>query len=157
MPREKMYVQMPGGPVNRRPSLLKSDTSRGDDVQGDANRVTTTGRSETVAGIICNDYVGHSNDISYELCLATDMGDFAPAALPPQLTAAQGDSGHVAKSLIALVGRGVFPLKVVTLHDGRVSTIVATQVSRDLPDTSLFTIPPDYRPMFGQGPALAPR
>jgi hypothetical protein len=157
MPRVRMYVQMPGGRVNRRPNQVESDTTQVEDVRSDTGHVTTTGRAETVAGIVCNDYVGRSNGISYEMCLAAGMGDFIPGVLPPQVNAAAGDSGVIAKSLTAFLRRGVFPLKLVTLRDGKMSTIVATQVSRDAPDSSLFMVPTDYRPMFSQEPPPAPR
>jgi hypothetical protein len=148
MPRMKMYMQMPMGIGSNAPHPIASDTSHVSAPQGNGSQFTPTGGDETVAGIICNDYVGHQQEDIYELCAAKGMNEFIPAVLPPHMGAMTPESRALEGPLAALIGQSFFPLKLVTRRNGNVSTIVATHVSRDVPDSSLFAIPADYRPMF---------
>jgi hypothetical protein len=157
MARAKTYIQMPVGRINLRHDRADSDPPRHDSAPGDTSHLAATGRTETIAGVVCNDYAGHSNGIGYEACLAPAMQDFIPFSLPLPLNTVAGDSGVIRTSILAFLQRGAFPLKIAVLRDGRMSRIVATQVSRDVPDSSLFSVPKDYRPMFGQLPTPAPQ
>jgi Domain of unknown function (DUF4412) len=157
MPRMKAYMQMPTGIGSAAPHPIASDTSHVGGSRSSSGQFTPTGGDETVAGIICNDYVGRSQEGIYELCAARGMNDFIPTVLPPRMGAMARDSGALEGPLAALVGRHVFPLKLVTRRNGTVSTIVATHVSRDLPDSSLFVIPADYRPIFTPQSPQPPR
>jgi hypothetical protein len=148
MPRMKMYMQMPMGTRDAAPHPIASDTSHVGGPRDSSGQFTPTGGDETVAGVICNDYTGHQQADIYELCAATGMNDFIPTVLPPHIGAMARDSAALEGPLAALIGRHFFPLKLVTRRNGTVSTIVATHVSRDVPDSSLFEIPADYHPMF---------
>jgi hypothetical protein len=148
MPRMKMYMQMPMGTRNAAQHPIASDTSHVGGPRDNSSQFTPTGGDETVAGVICNDYVGRWQADIYELCAANGMNDFIPTVLPPHIGAMTRDSAALEGPLAALIGRHFFPLKLVTRRNGTVSTLVARHVSRDVPDSSVFEIPADYHPMF---------
>jgi hypothetical protein len=113
-------------------------------------KVTSTGRTETIAGIACQHWmIGDTTDA----CLAKGLGSFGGGGsggiLDMLKNLAQGkktktqiDNPEFAK----FAEDGVFPLKMSNIENGQSKTFMeVTSVERKSLDDSLFTVPADYK------------
>ena len=126
------------------------------DASGDFPKVTSTGKTETVAGIPCQHWlVGDKQDT--DMCLANGMGYFGfsgqsggvfdklkSLAMGEKIKAQLNANPEFAK----FVEGGAFPLKVAKVENGQSKTIMeVTSIERKSLDDSLFTVPADYKKM----------
>lgn len=151
MPQTKTYMTMNWGETAE--MMMKN---AGDDSSDDTFKATTTGKTETVAGVTCQHWlIGDKQDM--DVCLARGLGYFGGG----------GQSGGVFDKLKNLamkdkmktqlaanpefakfVEGGAFPLKMSRIENGQSKTIMeVTSVERKPLDDSLFTVPADYKKM----------
>ena len=118
--------------------------------------MTSTGKTETVAGITCQHWLlGDKQEM--DMCLAKGMGYFGfggqsggvldklkNLALRDKIKAQLDANPEFAK----FVEGGAFPLKMDKIENGQSKTIMeVTSVERKSLDDSLFTVPADYKKM----------
>lgn len=147
-PQTKNYMTMNWGEMAE--EMAKE---AGKDSSGDFPKVTSTGKTETIAGFTCQHWlIGDKQDV----CLAKGLGYFAG-----------GESGGILDKLKDLAQRekikaqldanpefakfvegGAFPLKISQIENGQSKTVMeVTKVERKSLDDSLFTVPADYKKM----------
>jgi hypothetical protein len=151
MPQQKMYMTMDLGAMAER--MPKSDTP------GATPEFTleATGKTETIAGISCDDY--HLNvaekGTEADLCVAKGMGYFMGMSAPSRggMMGRMGDamSGNMPSGwqqyARALEG-GAFLLRMEMRKGGKTQmSMVATDVEKKPLDDDLFAPPSDYREM----------
>jgi hypothetical protein len=145
-PKTKTYMTMNWGD-------MAEDITKGaaKDSPIDFPKVTSTGKTETVAGLPCEHWlIGDKTDV----CMAKGLGYFGG-----------GGSGGILDKLKNLTLRdkikaqldanpefskfvegGAFPLKMANIENGQPKTIMeVTAVERKSLDDSLFTVPADYK------------
>jgi len=117
----------------------------------DFPKVTSTGKTETVAGLSCEHWlIGDKTDV----CMAKGLGYFGGGgaggvldklknlALRDKIKAQLDANPEFAKFLEG----GAFPLKMANIENGQPKTIMeVTGVERKSLDDSLFTVPADYK------------
>ena len=114
-------------------------------------KVTATGKSETIAGILCEHFLFASTDEGshgpVDVCGATGMGfmgvgDQASSAMPSTAGLLHSSNPDLAR----LARAGFFPLKITTPEGagGKSAVFEATQVDRQRPDAALFQPPAGY-------------
>jgi len=117
--------------------------------------VTSTGKTETIAGITCQHWlIGDKQDT--DVCMAKGMGYFGGGgsggildklknlAMREKIKAQLEANPEFAK----FVEGGAFPLKMAQIENGQSKTIMeVTGVERKSLDDSLFTVPADYKKM----------
>ena len=127
MDAQRSYVEMvaPGAAMNRAATA----------------KVSRTGRSETIAGYVCEhviiESVGANGPNKDDMCLTTALG--------PYINPMSAMSGPMSAWQRQLISDGAFPLKV-TLADGSVALEVTKVEKRRVSDT-LFRIPADFNKM----------
>jgi len=151
IPQSKTYMT-----VNWREMAEEMTKYAGKDKSGDFPKVTTTGKTETVAGVTCQHWLlGDKQDM--DMCLAKGMGYFGfggqsggvmdklkNLALREKIKAQLDANPEFAK----FVEDGAFPLKMDKIENGQSKTIMeVTSVERKSLDDSLFTVPADYKKM----------
>ena len=151
MPQNKTYMTM-----NWREMAEGMTKGVGKDTSGDFPKVTSTGKTETVAGLTCQHWLlGDKQDM--DMCLAKGMGYFGfggqsggvldklkNLALSDKIKAQLDANPEFAK----FVEGGAFPLKMDHVENGQSKTIMeVTSVERKSLDDSLFTVPADYKKM----------
>lgn len=114
-------------------------------------KVTSTGKTETIAGITCEHWI---IDEKMDMCMAKGLGYFGG-----------GGSGGILDKLKNLSMRdklkaqidanpefakfaegGAFPLKMANIENGQTKTLMeVTSVERKSLDDSLFNVPADYK------------
>lgn len=145
-PQTKTYTTMNWGEMAE-----KMANEAGKDSTIDFPKVTSTGKTETIAGIPCQYWmIGDKT----EMCIAKGLGYFGG-----------GGSGGILDKLKNLAQRekikaqidanpefakfvegGAFPLKMATIENGQSKTFMeVTSVERKSLDDSLFTVPADYK------------
>jgi hypothetical protein len=143
----KTYMQLSPGTSAGPPPARPPD--------GDSTRFVPTGSGEEIAGIPCQVYVARTHGtVAAEACVANGMGSFVPFRMPASIGGMPAMPANVSELASRYAGdtaADLFPLKLVTHDNGVTLTIVATHVSRDLPDNSTFEIPPDYKRMAFPG------
>jgi hypothetical protein len=153
IPQNKTYMTMNWGQMAGE-MMAKGDEK---DSPGDFPKVTSTGKTETVAGFTCQYWLfGDKQDT--EVCIAKGLGYFAGAggesggildklknlALRDKIKAQLGANPEFAK----FVEGGAFPLKIAQIENGQSKTIMeVTSVARKSLDDSLFNVPADYKKM----------
>jgi len=149
IPQTKTYMTMNWGEIAEK-------MAKGNDASGDFPKVTSTGKTETVAGFTCQYWIV-GDEQNTEVCLAKGLGYFGGG----------GQSGGVFDKLKSLamgdkmkaqlaanpefakfVEGGAFPLKVAQIENGQSKTVMeVTSVERKSLNDSLFTVPADYKKM----------
>src|SRR5262249_46082769 len=123
---------------------------------GDFPKVTSTGKTETVAGLSCEHWLlGDKQNM--DMCLAKGMGYFGfggqsdgildklkNLALREKFKAQLDANPEFAK----FAEGGAFPLKIARVENGQSKTVMeVTTIERKSLDDSLFTVPADYKKM----------
>jgi hypothetical protein len=122
-----------------------------------APKVTSTGKTETIAGVTCQHWrISNDNDNDdMDLCLAQGLGNFGGygASIFDWLKKlAQPGTPNANPDFVKLVEGGAFPLKFTaikedeaTKEDESYTLMEATSIERKSLDDLLFTVPPDYK------------
>ena len=153
IPQNKTYMTMNWGKMAGEMMAKVGEKDSADDF----TKVTSTGKTETVAGFTCQYWLfGDKQDT--EVCIAKGLGYFAGAggdssgildklknlALRDKIKAQLDANPEFAK----FVEGGAFPLKIAQIENGQSKTIMeVTSVARKSLDDSLFTAPADYKKM----------
>ena len=160
IPQTKMYMTTNWGEIAK-----EMTKNAGKESSGDFPKVTSTGKSETVAGITCQHWLlGDKQDM--DMCLAKGMGYFGfggqsggvldklkNLALREKFKAQLDANPEFAK----FVEGGAFPLKMDKVENGQSKTIMeVTSIERKSLDDSLFTVPADYKKLELPGMMGAP-
>jgi uncharacterized protein DUF4412 len=124
----------------------------GDDSSMVFPKVTSTGKTETVAGFTCEHWlIGDKQEL--DICMAKGLGYYGggpgaifdklkDAALREKAKAQLDANPEFAK----FVEGGAFPLKMSIIENGQSKTIMeVTAVERKSLDDSLFIVPADYK------------
>ncbi len=146
MPAHKMYMTMDFRAMAHHPNS-------GEPARESPPKVTPTGRTETVAGKTCENYlVGDKQDL--EVCAAKGMGFFmapqGPMGRGRGPLAALGGMEQLARDpqYAKLAAEGFFPLRVTRLEGGQRTVIMeATRIEARPLDPALFEIPAGYTEM----------
>ncbi len=150
MPQTKNYMTMNWGEMAE-----EMGKEAGKDPSGDFPKVTSTGKTETIAGFTCQHWlIGDKQDT--DVCMAKGLGYFAGGgsggildklkdlAMREKIKAQLDANPEFAK----FVEGGAFPLKISQIENGQSKTIMeVTSVERKSLDDSLFTVPADYKKM----------
>ena len=145
-PKTKSYMTMNWGEMAEEMSK-----GAGKDSQFDFPKVSSTGKTETIAGIKCEHWlVGDKMD----MCVAKGLGYFGGGgsggildklknlALREKIKAQLDANPEFAK----FVEGGAFPLKMSSVENGQSKTIMeVTGIERKSLNDSLFTVPGDYK------------
>jgi hypothetical protein len=118
-------------------------------------KIQPTGRTETVAGHVCEWYVLGENDDA-EVCAAKGLGMFMLGQAPMGRAGAMAPlaSLGITPENLKMFKDGFFPLKVVQNQRGQKQVLLeATSVEKKSLDASLFAPPSDYSEMKMPGPA----
>jgi len=149
IPQTKTYMTMNWGEMAEK-------MAKGKDTSGDFPKVTSTGKTETVAGLTCQHWlVGDEQNM--DVCMAKGLGYFGGGgqsggifdqlknlALGEKIKAQIAANPEFAK----FVEGGAFPLKIAQIENGQSKTMMeVTGVERKSLDDSLFTVPADYKKM----------
>ena len=151
MPQTKTYIDM-----NLAEMAGKMAKEVGKDSSGDFPKVTSTGKTETIAGFTCQHWlVGDEQNM--DICMAKGLGYFGGGGQSGGIFDQLKNLalGEKIKSQIAanpefakFVEGGAFPLKMAQVENGQSKTIMeVTSVERKPLDDSLFTVPADYKKM----------
>ena len=148
LPQTKTYLTMNW-------AEMAEEMSKGDgkDSSIDFPKVTSTGKTETIAGFTCEHWlIGDKTDV----CMAKGLGYFGGGgsggildklknlALREKIKSQLENNPEFAK----FVEGGAFPLKMAQIENGQSKTIMeVTGVERKSLDDSLFTVPADYKKM----------
>jgi len=146
IPQTKTYLTMNW-------AEMAEEMSKGDgkDSSIDFPKVTSTGKTETIAGFTCEHWlIGDKTDV----CMAKGLGYFGGGgsnnildklknlALREKIKAQLDTNPEFAK----FIEGGAFPLKMAQIENGQSKTIMeVTAVERKSLDDSLFTVPADYK------------
>jgi hypothetical protein len=147
LPQTKTYLTMNW-------AEMAEEMSKGDgkDSPIDFPKVTSTGKTETIAGYNCEHWlIGDKTDV----CMAKGLGYFGGGggsgdildklknlALREKIKAQLDNNPEFAK----FVEGGAFPLKMAQIENGESKTIMeVTRIDRKSLDDSLFTVPADYK------------
>ena len=151
IPQSKMYMTVNWGELAE-----EMTQNAGKDSSGNFPKVTSTGKTETIAGLSCEHWLlGDKQDM--DMCLAKGMGYFGfggqsggildklkNLALREKIKAQLDANPEFAK----FVEGGAFPLKMSHIENGLSKTIMeVTGIERKSLDDSLFTVPADYKKM----------
>ncbi|HEU0174005.1 MAG TPA: DUF4412 domain-containing protein [Blastocatellia bacterium] len=151
IPQSKMYMTVNWGELAEE---MTQNAGKGS--SGNFPKVTSTGKTETVAGLNCEHWIlGDKQDM--DMCLAKGMGYFGfggqsggildklkNLALREKIKAQLDANPEFAK----FVEGGAFPLKMSHVENGQSKTIMeVTGIERKSLDDSLFTVPADYKKM----------
>jgi hypothetical protein len=144
-PQTKTYMTMNGGEMAE--EMTKGD---GKGPSFDFPKVTSTGKTETIAGITCEHWL---MDEKTDVCMAKGLGYFGGGsnnildklknlALREKIKAQLNTNPEFAK----FIEGGAFPLKMAQIENGQSKTIMeVTAVERKSLDDSLFNVPADYK------------
>jgi hypothetical protein len=146
LPQTKTYLTMNW-------AEMAEEMSKGDgkDSSIDFPKVTSTGKTETIAGFTCEHWlIGDKTDV----CMAKGLGYFGGGgsggildklknlALREKIKAQLDTNPEFAK----FVEGGAFPLKMAQIENGQSKTIMeVTSIERKSLDDSLFSVPADYK------------
>jgi hypothetical protein len=145
-PKTKTYMSMNWGEMAE--EMTKGAAK---DSTIDFPKVTSTGKTETIAGIPCEHWlIGDKTDV----CMAKGLGYFGGGgsggildklknlALRDKIKGQLDANPEFAK----FVEGGAFPLKMANIENGQPKTIMeVTGVERKSLDDSIFTVPADYK------------
>ena len=151
MPQQKVYMTMDLGAMAER--MPKSDTPQATP----EFTLKATGKTETIAGISCDDYhlTVAEEGAEADLCLAKGMGYFMGMSVPSRggMMGRMGNamSGNMPsgwQQYARALKDGAFLLKMEMQKNGKTRmTMVATGVQKKLLADDLFVPPSDYREM----------
>jgi hypothetical protein len=148
MPQAKTYMTMSLG-------------GAGDRMMGEAGdaklpRITSTGKTETIAGYACEHWL-IGDDQKTDICFAKGLGYFGAGGQLDNVLGRLKDLPFREKMKAQLeanpefarfVEGGAFPLKISQIEGGQAKTIMeVTNVERKSLDESLFAVPADYKKM----------
>lgn len=132
----------------------------GGDAEEKFPKLTSTGKTETIAGYTCEHYlIGEKQEM--DMCVAKGLGYFGMGgqsggglgafkslAFSPKMLAEAASHPEWVK----LLEGGAFPLKLTNVEDGKVlMSFEATKIERKPLDDSLFVIPADYKELSMPG------
>ncbi len=154
IPQNKSYMTMNWGET-------MGMMSKGKDSATDFPKVTSTGKTESIAGYTCQHWlIGDKQDT--DICMAKGLGYFggggeAGSILDKLQKLAFGDKmkAQLASNpeFAKFVEGGAFPLKMSQIENGQSKTIMeVTNVERKPLDDSIFSVPADYKQMPGMPP-----
>jgi hypothetical protein len=149
IPQTKTYMTMNWGE-------MAGKMTDGKDFSSDFPKVTSTGKTETVAGYTCQHWlIGDKQDM--DICMAKGLGYYggggqAGGILDKLQKLAFGDKMKAQieanPEFAKFVEGGAFPLKMAQIENGQSKTIMeVTSVERKSLDDSLFSVPADYKKM----------
>lgn len=153
MPQAKAYMTMD---LNN--EKFKGMAERyGKSAAGQPMKITSTGKTETVAGYTCEHWVMDNGKQQTDMCLAKGLGFFGNSG---QLSSVLSQLknlplGDQAKATLdanpefaRFAAQGAFPLKIAQIEKDQTKPILeVTSVERKPLDDALFTIPADYKKM----------
>ncbi len=150
IPQAKTYMTM-----NLREMAEKMTEGAEKDSAGDFPKVTSTGKTETIAGYTCKHWL-IGDEQNTDVCMAKGLGYFGGGqsggifdqlknlALSAKIKAQIAANPEFAK----FVEGGAFPLKMEQIKNGQSKTIMEViSVEKKSLDDSLFTVPADYKKM----------
>jgi hypothetical protein len=150
-PQTKTYMSMNLGETIENMGKYAGNEA-GNDATNDFPKMTSTGKTETVAGVTCHHWlVGDKMDT----CLAQGMGYFSGGsggildklknfALREKFKSQLDANPEFAKFMEG----GAFPLKMTLTENGQAKLVMeVTKIERKSLDDSLFAVPADYRKM----------
>ncbi|HKQ77747.1 MAG TPA: DUF4412 domain-containing protein [Blastocatellia bacterium] len=152
IPQNKTYMTLN---LSEMVGQMVGQMTDGKDSSGDFPKITSTGKTETIAGYACQHWlIGDKQDT--DVCMAKGLGYFgggqAGSILDKLKNIAFGDK--MKKQIEAnpefakFVEGGAFPLKMSQIENGQSKTILeVTSVDRKSLDDSIFNIPADYKKM----------
>jgi Domain of unknown function (DUF4412) len=137
-------------------SGMTENTER--DTATDLPKVTSTGETETIAGVTCEHWLftdKRYNLYNVDMCLAQGMGYFDFGSqfsevldVFKNLAAREKARGrlNVIPEFAKFIEGGAFPLKVAPINNGRPETFIeVTGIEQKPLDDSLFTVPAGYK------------
>jgi len=149
IPQTKTYMI-----VNWREMAEKMAKGKG--TSGDFSKVTSTGKTEMVAGFKCQHWI-FGDEQNTDVCLANGLGYFGAgeqsgSILDKLKSLSFGDKIkaqlNANPEFAKFVEGGAFPLKVAKIENGQSKTVMeVTSIERKSLDDSLFTVPADYKKM----------
>jgi len=149
IPQTKMYMTTNWGEIAK-----EMTKNAGKESSGDFPKVTSTGKTETIAGLSCEHWLlGDKQNMDW--CMAKGMGYFVfggqsdgipdilkNLAMNEKIKAQLAANPEFAK----FVEGGAFPLKMANIENGQWKTMMeVTSIERKSLDDSLFTVPADYK------------
>lgn len=120
-------------------------------------KITSTGKTETVAGQACEHWVMDNGQQQTDMCFAKGLGFFGNSGqLNSMLSQLKNlPFGNQAKTMLdanpefaRFAAEGAFPLKIAQIENGQTKPIMeVTSVERRPLDDALFSVPADYKKM----------
>jgi hypothetical protein len=151
-PQTKTYTSINWGEL-----VEEAAKATGNDPASDFSKVTSTGKTETVAGLTCHHWmIGDKMD----MCLAQGLGYFGGGQSGGILDKLKnlGQRDKIKEQLEAnpefakFVEGGAFPLKMTSVENGQSKTFMeVTKIDRKSLEDALFTVPADYKKMEEPG------
>jgi hypothetical protein len=122
-----------------------------------AGKFAKTGKTEKIAGYLAEEWLYQDKDSAYEVWATDKLGAF--------MGAPKGEGGAEEAWEKAVLGKGLFPLKVANRREGRLFEMLATKVAPKSLKDSIFSVPAGYSELSmggmsgndGQDGAAAPR
>jgi uncharacterized protein DUF4412 len=109
-------------------------------------KVTSTGKTETIAGYTCKHWMF---DDKMDMCMAQGLGNFSDGAsggVLDRLKAMTNTQLQANREFAEFAEGGAYPLKTAVLENGQWKTIMeVSNIERKSLDDSLFTVPADYK------------
>jgi hypothetical protein len=156
IPQTKTYMIMKWGEAGDQFMQMAKKIGQPDDQPAKAPKITSTGKTETVAGFTCEHWlIGDQQDT--DICLAKGLGYFGFGGqgggvldklknLP--LNDKMKEQIDANPEFARFVEGGAFPLKISQIENGQSRTVMeVTAVERKSLDDSLFSVPAGYTEM----------
>jgi Domain of unknown function (DUF4412) len=151
MPAQKMYTTMDMKAATE--DLKEMKKAHGQE-EAEFPKLTSTGKTETIAGYTCEHWLmGENQDL--DMCVAKGLGYFGMGGQSAGGLGALKNLTFSAKLLteaaahpewVKLLEGGAFPLKLTATQDGKIKmSMEVTKVEKKGLDDSLFVIPTDYK------------
>lgn len=152
MPQAKTYMTL-----DLNDAKLKGMAERMGKSADQPLKITATGKTETIAGHTCEQWVMDNGQQQTQMCFAKGLGFFGGASGPGGVLSQLKNLpfGEQAKTTLEanpefakFAASGAFPLKIAQVENGQTKPILeVTSVERKPLDDSLFTVPADYKKM----------
>ena len=153
MPSRKIYMTM--DMKKAADDIKEMKKSRGEE-DTEFPKLTRTGKQETIAGHVCEHWLmGDRQEL--DVCIAKGLGYFGMGGKTGGGLGSWNDLVFGPKMLARAASHpdwaqflegGAFPLRLTAVSDGKIMmSMEATRIERKPLDSSLFSVPPDYKEM----------
>jgi uncharacterized protein DUF4412 len=109
-------------------------------------KVTSTGKTETIAGYACKHWLF---DDKMDMCMAQGLGNFnegASGGVLDRLKALTNTQLQANREFAEFAEGGAYPLKTAVLENGQWKTLMeVSKIDRKSLDDSIFAVPADYK------------